>query len=62
MPWFWKKDPDFVDPEVKFTIQNIVLRVSRTKGSKMFCCMVFFPEFLRKCLSKWPNFKKHPLP
>ena len=28
MPWFWKKGPDFVHPEVKFIIQNIVLRVS----------------------------------
>ena len=27
-PGFGKKGPDFVHPEVKFTIQNIVLRVS----------------------------------
>ena len=38
-----KKGPDFVDPEVKFTIQNIVLRVSRTKSSKIFCCGTFYP-------------------
>ena len=27
MPWFWKKGPDFVRSEVKFIIQNIVLRI-----------------------------------
>ena len=36
------KYPDFVHPEVKFTIQNIVLRVSRTKSSKIFCSGAFF--------------------
>ena len=38
-----KKCPKFVHPEVKFTIQNIALRVSRTKCSKIFCCRTFHP-------------------
>ena len=37
-----RKYPDFVHPEVKFTIQNIVLKVSRTKSSKIFCSGAFF--------------------
>ena len=57
-----KKCPDFFHHEVKYTIQNIVLRVSGTKSSKMFCYWSFFLDFLRKCLLKCPNFKKPPLP
>ena len=60
-PGFGKKGPNFVHPEVKFSIQNIVLRVSRTKSSKISCCGAFFLDFLRKCLLKYPNFKKPPL-
>ena len=56
------KNPDFVHPEVKFTVQNIVLRVSRTKSSNIFCCRTIFLDFLRKCLLKHPNFKNSPLP
>ena len=53
---------DFVHPYVKFTIQNVVLRVSKRKNFKMFPCGVFFLEFLTKCLWKCPNFTKPPLP
>ena len=38
-----KKCPDFVHLEVKYAIQNIVLRVSGTKSSKSFYCGTFFP-------------------
>ena len=61
-PGFGEKGPDFVHPEVRFTIENIVLRVSRTKSSNIFCCRTIFLDFLRKCLLKHPNFKNSPLP
>ena len=35
VPRFWKKGPDSVLLSVKFSIQNIVLRVSRRNGSVM---------------------------
>ena len=35
-PDFWKEDLDCVHLWVKFSIQNVVLRVSRRKNSKMF--------------------------
>ena len=60
-PSFGKKGPNFVHPEVKFFIQNNFIRVSRTKSSKIFYCGAFFLDFLRKCLLKYPNFKKPPL-
>ena len=60
-PSFGKKYPDFVHPAIKFTIQNIVLRLSRTKSSKLFSCRTFL-DFLRKCLLKHPNIKKPPMP
>ena len=62
VPWFWKKCPDCVHPYVKFAIQNAVLKVSKRKNSKIFPCGAFFLDFLRKCLSKCPNFTKPPLP
>ena len=43
-PNFRKKDPDCVHPYVKFTIQNVVLRVSKTKNFKIFPCGAFFSE------------------
>ena len=51
-----KKCPDCVLPWVKFSIQNVVWRVSRRKNAK-----VFFLDFLT-CLSKCPNSKRPPLP
>ena len=56
-----KKCPDCVHPQVKFAIQNVVLRVSKRKNSKIFSCVAFFLDFLIKCLSKCPNFTKPPL-
>ena len=53
-PDFGKKGPDSVYLCPKFSIQNVVLRVSRRKNSKIV--------FLTKCLSKCPNSPKHPLP
>ena len=55
---FSKKDPDCVHPQVKFTIQNVVFRVSRRKNFEIFPAGLFFLEFLTKCLSKCPNFTK----
>ena len=37
-PDFGGKDPDCVHLQVKFAIQNVVLRVSRRKSSKYFLC------------------------
>ena len=52
---------DSVHLWVKISIQNVVLRVSRRKNSKIFPCGTFFFKFLTKCLSKWPNSPKLPL-
>ena len=41
-----KRNPDCVHLCVKFSIQNIILRVSRRKNSKMFHCRAFFLVFL----------------
>ena len=43
-----KKGPDSVYLWVKFSIQNLVLRVSRRKNSKCFPCWVFCSCFLTK--------------
>ena len=60
-PDFGKKGPDCVHPWGKFTIQNVVLRVSRRKNSEIFPVGPFFLKFLTTCLSKSPNFTKPPL-
>ena len=60
--WFWKKVLDCVHLWVKFSIQNVVLRVSRRKSSKSFSVGPFLHKFLRKCLSKCPNSMKPSLP
>ena len=39
---------------LKIFIQNVVLRVSRTKNSKIFTCRYFFLVFLMKCSTKFP--------
>ena len=59
---FGKKGPDCVHLWVKFSIQNVVLKVSRRKKSQIFPCGSFFLLFLTKCLSKCPSFTKPPLP
>ena len=41
-PDFWKKESDCVHPYVKFTIQNVVLRVSKRKSFKTFPCGAVF--------------------
>ena len=41
-PDLGKKGPDCIDLWVKFSIQNVVLRISRTKNSKMLPCGTFF--------------------
>ena len=52
---FGKKGPDFIRLWVMFPIQNIFLRVSRRKNSKILHCRPFFLVFLTKCLSKCPS-------
>ena len=47
---------------VKFSLQNVVLRISWRKTRKCFNVRPFFLVFLTKCLSKCPNFTKHLLP
>ena len=57
-----KKGPYCVHPWVEYAIQNIVLRVSRRKSSKMFPWGVFFLVYLTKSLLTCPNSIKPPLP
>ena len=60
-PDFGGKGPDM--PILKFTIQNVVLRVSRRKNSEIFLCgACFFFELLTKCLWNSPHFTKPLLP
>ena len=61
-PDFAKKDPDCVHPQIRFTIQNVVLTVSKRKNSEIFLAGPSFLEFLTKCLSKCSNFAKPSLP
>ena len=60
-PDLGKKSHDCVHLWVKFSIENIILRVSRRKNSKKFPCGAFF-VLLMKCLSKCPNSTKPLLP
>ena len=48
VPRFWKKGPNCVHPWVESSIQNVVLRVSRGKSSKIFSCGAFFCVFDEK--------------
>ena len=53
---FGKKGPtDYVHIWVKFSIQNVVLRIPWRKNSKMFSCGPLFLVFSLKCLSKCPS-------
>ena len=58
---FRKKGPNCVHPWVESSIQNVVLRVSRRKSSKIFPCWAFFLQFSMKNLSKCPNSTKPAL-
>ena len=42
VPWFWKKCPDSVLPWVKFSVQNVVLKISMKKTPKFFPVVPFF--------------------
>ena len=57
VPWFWKKGPGFVHPSVKFTIQNVVLKVSREKTQKFpvqgFFSLNFWGNVYRSALISW---------
>ena len=47
-PDFGKKGPNCVHPWVESSIQNVVLRVSRRKSSKILPCEAFFCVFDEK--------------
>ena len=49
---FGKKGPDCVYHWVKFSVENVVLRVSRIKTPKCFPAGPLFLVFFTKCLSK----------
>ena len=51
-PNFWKKARDCAHLCVKFSSENVVLRVSRRKNSTMFPCVASFFVFLTKCSLK----------
>ena len=55
-----KKGPDCAHLWVKFSIQNVVSRVSRRKNSKIFPCEASFLVFLTKYLSKFATSTNHP--
>ena len=54
--WFWKEGLDCVHLWVEFFIQNVVLKVSTSKISKMFPCGASFSCVFDKCLLKCPIF------
>ena len=49
-----EKGPDFVHFGGKFSIQNVVIRVSRKENSKMFLCERFFYYVFNKMFIKVP--------
>ena len=53
-PDFGKKSPDQINLSVEFSIQNLVLRISRKKNRKCFPKGPLFLVFLTKCLSLCP--------
>ena len=59
VPWF-KKSPWFCLSWVKFSIQGVVLRVSRRKNSQIFPCLAFcfFWFFFKNKNTKVPWFHK----
>ena len=61
-PDFGKKGPDCLHLWLKFSIQNVALRVLRKKIIQNFSLQGFLFLFLTKCLSKSPNSTKPPMP
>ena len=57
-----KRTCNFVHPWLESSIQNVILRVSRRKSSKIFRCRAFFTCVFDKYWSKCPNFTKPLLP
>ena len=57
-PDFGKKGPNCIYLCVKFSIQNVVLRVSVRKTPNVLPAGSFFLVFLTKHLSKWSNYMK----
>ena len=53
---FRKKGPDCVLPYVKFSIQNVVLRVSKRKRFKIFPCGAFFSGIFYEMFIGEPKF------
>ena len=62
VPWFWKKGPDCIHLCIIFSIQNVVLRVSREKNTKVYPVGSSFLVFLTKYLSNCPSSMKPPMP
>ena len=60
-PDFGKKDPDYVHPWVKLSIQAVPLRVSSRKNFKMFACWGFFSCVFDEMFIEGPEFHKPPL-
>ena len=56
-PDFGKKGPDCINHWVKFSVQNVVLRVSRRKNSKMFPCGNCFSCVFDKMFTTSPAMK-----
>ena len=61
---FWKpkKCPDCVHLWVKFSIQNVVLKLSRRKNSNILPCGAFFLVFVTKSSSQCTNSTRPPPP
>ena len=57
-PDFWKKAPDCVHLSVKFSIQNVALRASWRKISKIFPCRTSFSSVFDKIFIEMPKFQK----
>ena len=55
---FWEKNHDCVLLWVKFCIQNLVLRVSSRKNSKIFPCRAFYSCVFNKIFIEVPQFHK----
>ena len=60
--WNSKKCPDCVHLWVKFSIQNVVLKLSRRKNSNILPCGAFFLVFVTKSSSQCTNSTRPPPP
>ena len=59
-PDFGKKGHDCIHSWIKFSIQNVVLSVSRRKNSKVFPCGAFFSRHFDEMFIEVPNPTKPP--